>query len=70
MQLDSVLGESIQFVFKRAGSKTRFGGKKKKLSHQSLKKKKKICAHCLWISPPPVCNMCELSFVGHAAIYR
>lgn len=70
MQLDSVLGESIQFVFKRAGSKTRFGGKKKKVESSVIKKKKKICAHCLWISPPPVCNMCELSFVGHAAIYR
>lgn len=42
MQLDSVLGESIQFVFKRAGSKTRFGGKKKKVESSVTKKKKRF----------------------------
>lgn len=54
MQLDSVLGESIQFVFKRAGSKTRFGGKKKKVESSVIKKKKKkkdLCPLSLDLSP-------------------
>lgn len=58
MQLDSVLGESIQFVFKRAGSKTRFGGKKKKVESSVIKKKKKRFVPTVFGSLPHLFAIC------------